>query len=318
LNDAQNPVSGAARLKKWLSPVMNVIAAIFVVFTAIDLVKSWDGRQVKVDFGLAFASVVPCLIGAVIQGFAWLLLIDRMSGRKMPVLEGLATYFDSQLARYTPGKIGLPLVRMEGAAKLGFSRRLVGASVLLESLCWTAMGSVVGFGLLWLGDVPAEGVAGLAGRYALPLLLASLAGVILLVVLDRQRLPQKLRTLFGLDGSGRIAPLRLPAFEFLYWLTWAAHGYFLTLSLGADQHGAIGTMGFNPLANVLGFVALAAPAGVGVREAVLISGYGAILGSGGALSAAVVSRVASLVADLGVWALVRLWVLKRRRALPTA
>ena len=84
------------------------------------------------------------------------------------------------------------------------------------------------------------------------------------------------------------------------------------------QVGLFGTMGFNPLANVLGFVALAAPAGVGVREAVLISGYGAILGSGGALSAAIVSRVASLIADVGAWALVRLWVLKRRRALPTA
>jgi len=314
VTEAQNPVGGAARLKRWLGPVMNVMAAIFVVITAIDLVKSWDGRKVQVDFALAAACVAPCIAGAVIQGCAWLLLIERMSQKKMPVLEGLATYFDSQLARYTPGKIGLPLVRMEGAAKLGFSRRLIGASVLLESLCWTAMGSVVGFGLLWLGDVPADGVAGLAGRFALPLLLASLAGVILLVVLDRERLPQKLRTLFALDGSGRIAPLRLPALEFVYWLTWAAHGYFLTLSLGADQHGAVGTMGFNPLANVLGFVALAAPAGVGVREAVLVAGYGSILGSGGALSAAVVSRVASLIADIGVWALVRVWVVRRRRA----
>jgi hypothetical protein len=76
--------------------------------------------------------------------------------------------------------------------------------------------------------------------------------------------------------------------------------------------------GFKPVANVPGFVALAAPAGVGVREAVLISGYGAILGSGGALGGC---RLARGVAHrgsrrLGVGAL---WVLKRRRgALPTA
>jgi uncharacterized membrane protein YbhN (UPF0104 family) len=131
------------------------------------------------------------------------------------------------------------------------------------------------------------------------------------VLVDRTRLPLKVRTLLGLDGSGRIAPLRLPLLELAYWLTWAVHGYLVTLALGASQAGAVGTMGFNPLANVLGFVALAAPAGVGVREAVLISGYGAVLGTGGALAAAVLSRVVSLVADLGVWAVVRFVALRR-------
>jgi uncharacterized membrane protein YbhN (UPF0104 family) len=276
-------------------------------------VKSWDSRALRIDPWYALLSQLPVFAGCAIQGLAWILLAERMAGKRTPRLPAFAVYLDSQLARYTPGKIGLPIVRMNGAQRLGLSRRLVGASVLIEALCWTATGSVVGFALLWLGDVPAEGVAGLAGRYAFPLLAASLLGVIALVVLDRRFLPAKLRSVLALDGSGRIAPLRLPLLELLYWLTWAAHGYFLTRSLGAVEAGAFDTMGFNPLANVLGFVALAAPAGVGVREAVLIAGYGSVLGSGGALAAAVLSRAASLLADLGVWAVVRFWALRRFR-----
>jgi glycosyltransferase 2 family protein len=312
VSDAETPLAGAARLKRLVQPLLALVAAAFVIVTAVDLVRSWDGRDVHLDLGLAFASLLPVLAGALIQAFAWILLTERMAERRMPRLRGLATYLDSQLARYTPGKIGLPLVRMEGAARFGFSRRLVGASVLIEMLAWTATGGVVGFFLLWMSDVPAEGVAGLAGRYSLPLMLASLIAVLTLVLVDRRRLPAKLRALFGLDGGGRIAPLRLPVLELLYWLTWAVHGYFLTLALGASQQGAIGTMGYNPLANVLGFVALAAPAGVGVREAVLISGYGSLLGSGSALAAAGLSRIVSLIADLGVWAVVRFWVLRNR------
>lgn len=310
VSEPETSLGAAARLKRLVQPLMALVAAAFVIVTAVDLVRSWDGRDVKLDPGLALASLVPVLAGSVIQGFAWILLTERMAKRKMPRLRGLAIYLDSQLARYTPGKIGLPLVRMEGAARFGFARRLVGASVLIEALTWTATGGVVGFFLLWVSDVPADGVAGLAGRYALPLMLASLIGVLALVLVDRRRLPAKLRSLLGLDGEGRIAPLRLPLLELVYWVTWAVHGYFLTLSLGAHQAGAVGTMGFNPLANVFGFVALAAPAGVGVREAVLVAGYGDLLGSGGALAAAVLSRIVSLVADLGVWAVVRFWVLR--------
>jgi uncharacterized membrane protein YbhN (UPF0104 family) len=309
-NEPEPSLGAAGRVKKLLRPVMNLIAAAFVLVTAVDLVRSWDGRAVRMDPVFALLCLLPVILGCCIQGFGWILLAERMAGKKTPRLHAFAIYLDSQLARYTPGKIGLPIVRMNGAPRIGLPRRLVGASVLIEALCWTATGSVVGFFLLWLGDVPADGVAGLAGRYALPLLLASLAGVILLVALDRRYLPGKVRSVLGLDGEGRITPLRLPLLEVVYWFTWAAHGYFLTLALGADRAGAYDTMGFNPLANVLGFVALAAPAGVGVREAVLIAGYGSVLGSSGALAAAVVSRMASLLADLGVWAVVRFWALR--------
>ncbi len=48
-----------------------------------------------------------------------------------------------QLARYTPGKVGLPMVRIAGAAKLGVSAHLIAASVGLEVAAWIGVGSLV-------------------------------------------------------------------------------------------------------------------------------------------------------------------------------
>jgi len=292
-------LGGAKRLKRWLRPVMWLITGVFVVLTAIDLVKRWDGRSLSVNWGLLFASLLPVLAASLLQALAWIQLIERMAQRPVPRGPALSLYFDSQLARYTPGKVGLPLVRMEGAPRLGVARRVVGLSVLIEMLAWTATGALSGFALLFAAGAPAEGLGALAGQLAVPLLVISAGGALLLVALDRKHLPAKLREKLGFEGTGPIAPLGLPLIQLVYWAAWGLHGYLLALALGASSAGAAVTMGFSPLANVLGFVALMAPAGVGVREAVLLAGLGPVIGGPAAVSAAVLSRVLSLVADVG-------------------
>jgi hypothetical protein len=303
--DGEDAVGGAQRLKRWLRPVMLIITALFVIWTGFDLSRRWESRRISVDLGLLTLSLLPVLVGALLQGVAWLLLVERMGHKRVPRGTAFSLYFESQLARYTPGKVGLPLVRMEGAPSLGLSGRLVGLSVLLEMLSWTATGAAVGFLLLAVAGAPSEGVGGLAGSLSTPLLVASLTAALALVAVDRRRIPEKLRATLGFEGHGPLAPARLPALQILYWLTWAVHGYFLARALGASTSGALTTMGFSPLANVLGFAALAAPAGVGVREAVLLAGLSPVLGGPGAVGAAVLSRVVSLVADIATWLIAR-------------
>lgn len=298
-------ISGAAQLKRWLRPAMWIITALFVVWTALDLAKRWNGRHVHIDALWLAASLIPVLAGAVLQGIAWIALVERMAHTQIPRRRALSLYVASQLARYTPGKVGLPIVRMNGAPELGLSRRLVGVSVLIEMLSWTATGAVIGFLLLALSRVESTGVGALAGRLATPLLIASLLGLLALVAIDRRHAPAKLKRALDLEGHGAIVPLRLPAWQIVYWFTWALHGYFLARALGATSAEAQATMGFSPLANVLGFVALAAPAGVGVREAVLVAGLGPIIGSAAGIGAAIASRLVSLVADIGSWLALR-------------
>ena len=305
--------AGAAvgRLKRYLKPLLNLVALVFVVLAARDMLARWEGNHVELAPGLAALACLPLLASCLVQGFAWIALVEHMAGKRVPRGPALSLYLASQLARYTPGKVGLPLVRMEGAPRLSLAPKLVGVSVLIEMLSWTATGAIVGFALLAL-TAPSGGLGGLFGRFSLPLLLLSLLGAALLTFVDRARYPKKLRNVLAPDGAGPLVPLAVPLVQVVYWALVAGHGYLMSLALGASGHAALPAMGFYVIASVAGFVVLAAPAGLGVREAVLLTGVSPSVGAAGALGAAVISRAASLGVEVLAWLAVRaLWGVAR-------
>jgi len=255
---------------------------------------------------LALASIVPLCLGCLIQARGWIALIERMTMHSVPRGPALSLYMDSQLARYTPGMVGLPFVRMAGAPRLGVSAVSVGSSVGLEMLSWTAVGGAIGFAsLVWL---PKQGgLTALLGAWAVPLVLGFASIVLLLSCIDRSRLPGFVVRVLKVDGVGPLVPLRLPFAHVLYWASWALHGALLTCAFGAAPGVALSTSGLYALATVGGFVALAAPAGVGIREAILSVCLAPAVGSAPALAIAVASRAASLCADVIAWAVLKRW-----------
>ncbi len=283
-----------------------IVALGFVLYSAWDLSHRWQKTRVSLDLPWALASVLPLTLGCLIQGRGWVALIERMTARSVPRGAALSLYMDSQLARYTPGMVGLPVVRMAGAARLGVPAVAVGSSVGLEMLSWTAVGGALGFASLFA--LPTRsGLTALLGAWALPIVLGFALGVLVLSFVDRARLPAFAVRILRVSGTGPLVPLALPVAHVFYWLTWAAHGFLLTRAFGAAPNLALSTSGLYALATVGGFVALAAPAGVGVREAILSLSLAPALGSAPALGVAVISRAASLCADLLVWAALKRW-----------
>jgi hypothetical protein len=297
---APDALAQAGSLKRWVRPVLNLAAVVFVVLAARDMAKKWEGSQVALAPLPAVIACIPLALSCFAQGFGWIFLVERMAKKRVPRGPALALYLKSQLARYTPGKVGLPLIRMEGAPRLGLSRSLVGVSVLVEMLSWTATGAVVGFALLAVA-APSAGLAGLLGKLAVPLFTGAALGALLLLLVDRSVYPKKVRALLAPEGTGPIVPLALPLAQLLYWALIAVHGYAMSLALGAPRAAALTAMGFYVIAQVAGFVVLAAPAGLGVREAVLVTGLSPAVGAAGALGAAIISRALSLAAELLVW-----------------
>jgi len=282
------------------------IALVFVGYSAWDLAHRWQKTKVSLDLPWALLSILPLGLGCLIQGRGWIALIERMTARRVPRGPALSLYMDSQLARYTPGMVGLPFVRMAGAARLGVSAVSVGSSVGLEMLSWTAVGGAIGFGsLLWLP--PSEGLMAILGAWAIPIVLGFTAIVVVLSCIDRARLPAFVVRVLKVEGSGPLVPLSLPLAHIFYWASWAAHGFLLTRAFGGAPGIALSSSGLYALATVGGFVALAAPAGVGVREAILSISLAPALGSAPALAIAVASRAASLAADVCAWAVLKRW-----------
>jgi hypothetical protein len=292
--------------------VLSLLALGFVAWTLWDLTRHWDGRMPALSWGLVVLSALPLGIGVMIQAFAWRVLLERMTGSAVPLRPAVVLHVDSMLARYTPGKVGLPLVRMAGAESIGVKARTVAVSIVLEMLSFTALGGLMGFGLLAVsstGDTTRR--LDSLGNWSWPFLIGFAVVTLLLVTIDRRRIPAKLLSALKIDGSGTLVPPALPLYHVAYWATWALHGYLITLSVGAPAAVAFASSGLYVLAVVIGFLAMVAPAGAGVREAVISLGVAPAVGASATLAVILVSRVTTILAEVLVWSATRL-VARRR------
>jgi glycosyltransferase 2 family protein len=295
-----------ARIKLLARVVLGGASAVFIVVACYKLALRWESGKVALDWAWVAASGVPIAAGTVILAIGWKWIMERMVGHAIPLLPSLTLHFESQMARYTPGKVGMPLVRMAGADKLGVPAAVAGYSVLTESISMVAVGGVVGFALLVATAGGAGGVLSAFGQLGVLGLCAFVVVALVLVFVDRRRLPALVCKLMKAEGSGPLVPRRGPLAHALYWLTWAVHGYFAARAVGISSVHAWYGAGLYVLAPIAGILALATPSGIGVREAVLSMGLAPVVGPAPAVAAAIVSRATSLVVDILVWAFGRL------------
>lgn len=232
---------------------------------------------------------VALLLGAfAISAWLWSSLVVALGGRRIGTVAAFAMVLVSNLGRYIPGKVfqlvgltwlsrraGVPAGPAASAAVLGQTLHLVAAAL-------------VGGGLLF-----ESGALGASWKWGV--LVATLTALGLLSWKGAMRgfLAWVLRWGGG-DGEGAVLPPR----SYLPWLL----GYVVNwLVLGLAFHQLVGGLGLSisigvattafAAAYLLGYVALFAPAGIGVREGFLVAFLGPVLGPGTALTVATVQRV---------------------------
>ncbi len=308
------PNSALAKLKRALRPLLLLIALAFVGYTGWQLALRWrESRSVQVEPIALTLSLLPLLAATFFQAQAWVFVVERLAGHRVPHGKALTLYFDSLLARYA-GKLGLPALRMAGASSIGTSAGLIGISIILEMLSWVAVGGTVGFGLSWASGSLAH----------LPILHTWLAPVALggslIVLFGMSLVPLKRYPKFAqrsLRGPPNLPLVSgyTPLYQLWYWLAWAGHGALIARALGADGAGVIQAAGLFPLATVAGFAVLITPGGLGMREAVLALGLIPALGGSAAVVAAILSRICSFLAEILVWGGARLASSREQRPL---
>jgi len=307
LSDEQERAARRLSLIKLVARiVLGGASAIFIAVACYKLASRWESGKVVLRWGWVVASCLPIALGTVILAIGWKWIMERMVGHGVPLRPALTLHFESQMARYTPGKVGMPLVRMAGAAQLGVPASVAGYSVLTESISMVAVGGIVGFALLVSTTGGAGGVLTAFGKLGALGLLAFVVVGLVLVFVDRRRLPALVLRMMKAEGTGPLVPRRGPVAHALYWLTWAVHGYFAARAVGISSTHAIYGSGLYVLGPIAGILALATPSGIGVREAVMSMGLAPVVGPAPAVAAAIVSRATSLVVDCLVWAFGRL------------
>jgi hypothetical protein len=181
----------------------------------------------------------------------------------------------------------------------------MGSALLVEIVSWAATGSLLGASVLGFFPYSAE-VAEKLSRASLVLSLGAAFGLFVTLTLDRRRYPSRIRALLGANGSGALVPWQLPVLHFLHFLLWIGSGALTCLSVGGNTSQALMAGALLCLAIVAGFLAFLAPAGAGVREAVVAAGLAPVLGASTSVAVSILARIVSLLADVLLWAWFRL------------
>jgi uncharacterized membrane protein YbhN (UPF0104 family) len=248
-------------------------------------------------FGVALLPAALLYLGTyALAAKAWQLGLGMFDGR-MSFARSARILLLSQIGKYLPGNLGHHVGRVLLARRAGLPSDAVVASMLADTLLVLVAGV--------LCSLPAAGLlaaaAGHAGgmhpvlQWGAPLALAGM-----LALLASRRIRQQLRQ--WLPATFRPSPPALAgllACHVLSFALGAAALYLLCEALGAPEAdaGAAQVLGTYAAAWVLGFLMPGSPAGLGVRELVLLLGLGPLYGEGTAATATALLRLATTAAD---------------------
>ncbi len=244
------------------------------------------------------------LIGSSLLLFAGYLFAASLWGRMVVELGGPSLgfwascriFFTANLGRYVPGKIWQIAGLAYLAKRQGVTGSVAVAAAILGQLLSLVGATLVGLVAFMGGD---EGVRSLGiwavALGALLLAFVTVPGALRWVVrlwfrLVRQEMPKEV-------APGPLFGLKWTALYVVVWIVYGVAFWGLVRSFGLSPDiEAIGPA--YAAAYVLGYVAIFAPAGLGVRESFIIVFLEPILGSA-SLAIAVISRVWTTFVELG-------------------
>ncbi len=235
------------------------------------------------------ASLGAVVVGQVLVSTAWVVLFPEGHDRHR-LRRG---FFASQLGKYVPGAV------WQATGQIGFARseQVSLAQASSRFLALTALLAASGGAVAALHAVTCAGCAGWQRAVAL-------AGLVPAAVVHPRAMGRVTDRLYG---GGRAPGARLLPAPSRLWssLGWAtlfiiSNGIAYAVLLGSLDAGRSlpATVPVFAAAWTAGFLALPFPAGVGVREAVLVALIPPGSGTGAILAASLVHRLASLVGEV--------------------
>jgi uncharacterized membrane protein YbhN (UPF0104 family) len=254
-----------------LAQLLLVAGLIFVVLRVRSL---WHGGHVElanVSWLALVGSLVLAVAGTAAGALIWLAILDALGVRTQ--LRWTGFFFQAQLGKYIPGSVWQYAGRAAVARTNGIPVRPVGVSLPIEFVAsGVAGGSMAAFLLGWWG-------AAVVGLFAAFLL--------------------------GIEGRARsmgptaLAVVRATLFYLPVWLLLGGSFWLCARGLLAvPVHDIALYAGAFAVAWLAGLVAIYAPGGLGVREAVLVALLSSRIGAADALVIAAASRLILIVVDL--------------------
>ena len=311
-----------SRLRRFVKPLLSaliVLCAAFFFYKAFQ--RNWASIRAH-EFRIAPLYLIGSALGllgtSLLGTLAWYTSMNSLGGSKIDFRQSVAAVNASSLTKYIPGKIWSYALQMYWLDGLGFSKALI-VYVNLVNLA-ISLGMSMMLGLLCLlfthGSVPLEGVL----VALLALLLVDACSVLFnrpllnwLVMLVNRVFKRN----FSYFAVTRRLLLELHLIHFAAALTSGLAAYLFCFAIGyrIDLERALVVIGSSLVADVVGFLAIIVPGGLGVREGLMYAMLGGQATGSLAIVLPVASRMLNMLVDvlLGAVALKLLQSLSAKR-----
>jgi hypothetical protein len=201
-------------------------------------------------------------------------------------------YARTSIGKYLPGNVGHFLGRQFVASQMGIKHSVVVISTILEVLCQITAALMVCF---WV-DLPMAPPMPLSVILCLSVLALLIASLGIMRFFKRQK-NLEVRNVAYLSFWCRTSVVCL--LDVLFFLSSGTIIYFLAVQSGIHIDVSIFSfISVYAVAWFLGLVTPGAPAGIGVREAVMIAMLEGTMGSAGAFAVAILFRITTTIGDL--------------------
>jgi glycosyltransferase 2 family protein len=289
----------ALRIASWRPLRFGFLLAVLAVLAA------WllrNGPEVQSRLSAVSAPHLVLAAGAALAAvfaslLAWRAVLADL-GSRLPLRTAAQVLFIGQLGKYLPGSIWPVVAQMELGLDHGVPRRRSATSLVVFTAVAISTGALVAAVLLPFSS-------GTAVRRYWWALVVLPAGCVLLHPRVLNQLLNRMLVWARLDPlehpvSGRGLTIA-SGWSVVQWILSGLALFFVAQSLGGrGVHLLPLSVGAYALAWIAGYLVVLAPAGGGVREAVLGLALSGSLPSGGALTAALLLRVLMTLADLFV------------------
>lgn len=295
-------------------------------FYSVELGRNWEelqAYQFTLQGGSLAWAVLLFLCGYLLQTHLWQACINRHLGHKVfNFSQSLAVVNSSSLGKYLPGKVWTFAAQMLWLKKYGVSKSLI---LYVNLICLIASSLISVYLLLaylWLYTALDKGL--------LSFVLLALIACNILYVFCHVRVINWLIIILQKIVKQEIAPIvnsrALTAYiQFVYlcaWLFIGTSAYFLTKGVGltASFDELFVLLASTAFSWIVGYLAVIAPGGLGVREGVMLLMLRNVVNPQLALIYPLVSRLLYLVTEallalLGLWLGVRndIFTLRQRQ-----
>ncbi|WP_052809923.1 lysylphosphatidylglycerol synthase transmembrane domain-containing protein [Streptomonospora alba] len=292
------------RANRW---VRLVVVVVVLACAGIALYSRWEeAREALAALSpwAVGASLPAALAGLGAQMMAWRSILAGL-GSRLPVGTAARVMFLGQLGKYLPGSVWAFVAQVELARDHDVARRRgIAATVLAVAVTLTVNLAVAA------GTLPFVS-ADAARRWwwvlaVAPVLLALLHPRVVTALINTAMRPARrfrqaqAAEVERVSGRGMAGAL---GWSLVAWIPLSLHVWVLVAAAGGGQDARALPVaaGAYALAWTLGLLVVFAPAGLGVRELVLVVGLAPVLDPGSALVVAALSRLVMTAADL-LWA----------------